>query len=144
MARKPTGRPRGRPKGAQQYPGDNALYVKMAELLHITRQAASVRDAARQVAVGADGNNTPLESKARRLARGYLKKEDWALHRAKARHAAGNTRYSSLADIQAAAINSLQPAREQYRQMQLLQRQLQPLFEEHERITKTIRDLGAI
>ena len=77
MARKKTGRPRGRPRGSRRYPGDDRLCIEMA-LLILTRQVETVQAAAKQMAPRAEGGlMSALASKQRRLERNYQQREQW-------------------------------------------------------------------
>jgi hypothetical protein len=88
MARKKTGRPRGRPKGSRRYPGDDPLCIEIA-LLILTRQVEKVQHAAKQMAPrGEGGLMSALASKKRRLERNYQKREQWFIEQAKVRLAA--------------------------------------------------------
>ena len=113
MARKPTGRPRGRPPGSRQYRDDH-LCVEMARLIQ-TGYAKDARDAARQVAPKADGP-AGLDSKATRLRRNYIRREQWFVMQAKAQHAPAR---SDAADFLESALKFRRFAEQQCRSLRL-------------------------
>ena len=102
MARKPTGRPPGRPINSRPYrSSDDHLCIKMARLI-INNLAAGVRDAARQVASEAEGP-TGERSKMARLIRNYRRRERWFTFQA---ITARNTDLPDFAEAAAAIVAS--------------------------------------
>jgi hypothetical protein len=81
MPRKPTGRPRGRPAGSRQYPGDDKLCVELARRV-LAGTAAPL--AARQLEAEFPDQRTKAPgTKAKRLMRNYGLREQWFLIQAR-------------------------------------------------------------